>query len=375
LNKMKRIIHSTLGKTLGLSAIALTLLGGTSTAYNYQESGKTEQPNRQYQGPCQFTMIGILGICRSPLNQLTRKQLTTNVAQSELIYTQIDIDEQGTDIFEINNNGTIAGSFGPVLQETGYIQIGGSDPIQLSFPGSTATEVAGINDEEFIFPSVGGFRYPGSIAIHGFYFENTSGPIYTEINYPGSTELALFDINNSRLIVGWYSNRPEPDFAAGPNAGSHGFITTPYGGFTPLDVSFTGTVGTISTGINDNGLIVGSFTTSDGNGAHGFLRDQQGGYTQLDVPCALSTQAFGINNLGEIVGVWSNFETPPVIHGFYRDRQGAYYLIDFPGVSVTVPFKINDNGQIVGIFLDSGGIHHGFKAQLPGAPPITCSGN
>src|SRR5262245_2178703 len=123
---MKRIIHSTLGKTIILCAFTFTLLVGTTTEFDYQESVKAEQTNRKYQGPCGFTMIDIPGLCQSTLNQLTRNQVTTNVAQSELIYTQIDIDEQGTDIFDINNNGTIAGSFGPTLQEYGFSQQDGS---------------------------------------------------------------------------------------------------------------------------------------------------------------------------------------------------------------------------------------------------------
>jgi probable HAF family extracellular repeat protein len=125
---------------------------------------------------------------------------------------------------------------------------------------------------------------------------------------------------------------------------------------------------------------VGAFT--DSGGWHGFLRDPQGGYTQLDVPCAMATQPHGINNLGEIVGIWG--DSARNVHGFYRDNQGAYYRIDNPDAMipppnvptlVTGPFRISNNGQIVGTFRGRDDIYHGFKTQLPGAPPLTLCGN
>jgi probable HAF family extracellular repeat protein len=60
-----------------------------------------------------------------------------------------------------------------------------------------------------------------------------------------------------------------------------------------------GLVGTQAYGINDEGQIVGNFSNSTGE--HGFL-DVGGSFTQIDVPGATSTDVFGINDAGQIVG-------------------------------------------------------------------------
>jgi probable HAF family extracellular repeat protein len=58
------------------------------------------------------------------------------------------------------------------------------------------------------------------------------------------------------------------------------------------------------------GQIVEAFL--DGTGAHGFL-DSGGIFTAIDVPGAAETQAFGINDAGQIVGI---FGTRTGQHGF-----------------------------------------------------------
>jgi uncharacterized membrane protein len=96
--------------------------------------------------------------------------------------------------------------------------------------------------------------------------------------------------------------------------------------------------------------------------------------TTIDVPGALGTAALGINNRGEIVGVYLS-DRP---HGFIMDRDGCTTL-DGPGAAGTQLHGINDQGQIVGIFEDSGGTLHGLLLdgadatiiEAPGARPHT----
>ena len=73
--------------------------------------------------------------------------------------------------------------------------------------------------------------------------------------------------------------------------------------FTQLDVP--GATLTAARGINDAGQIVGVFTNS--TGTHGFL-DTGGSFTQIDVPGAIleGTRANGINGAGQIVGFFQN---------------------------------------------------------------------
>src|SRR4051794_8940025 len=55
--------------------------------------------------------------------------------------------------------------------------------------------------------------------------------------------------------------------------------------------------------INDHGQVVGQFTDSRGV-AHGFLYEEES-YCQIDYPAATETNLLGINNLGQIVGMFT----------------------------------------------------------------------
>jgi uncharacterized membrane protein len=83
--------------------------------------------------------------------------------------------------------------------------------------------------------------------------------------------------------------------------------------YTPIDVP--GARVTQAIGINDDGQIVGIFLEAGSDFYHGFLKDGTT-YTTIDVPGATSTQAIGINNRGQVVGVFSDGLRG---HGFLKD--------------------------------------------------------
>jgi probable HAF family extracellular repeat protein len=82
--------------------------------------------------------------------------------------------------------------------------------------------------------------------------------------------------------------------------------------FAQQSIDFPGAVGTLASGINDAGAVVGRYTDSSGTN-HGFLW-QGGSFTTRDVPGALSTQVIGINNTGDIVGGYA--DSSGRAHGF-----------------------------------------------------------
>ena len=69
--------------------------------------------------------------------------------------------------------------------------------------------------------------------------------------------------------------------------------------------------------INLAGEIAGIYTKK-GNGPHGFVLSN-GTYTSVDFPTATGTWVYGLNDLGEIVGTWT--DTAGNIHGFYAVPQ------------------------------------------------------
>lgn len=127
--------------------------------------------------------------------------------------------------------------------------------------------------------------------------------------------------------------------------------------FTTIDVP--GALLTFATGINDGGQIVGIFQDALGND-HGFL-DSGGSFTTIDVPGAIPGTTFvsGINDSGQIVG---SFTSAPgaLSHGFLYSG-GSFSTIDVPGAipGTTSVSGINDSGQIVGHTIVSG---QGFVA-------------
>jgi len=87
-------------------------------------------------------------------------------------------------------------------------------------------------------------------------------------------------------------------------------------------------------------------------------------FTTIDVPSATMTNAFGINNSGQIVGVSSS-------RGFLY--TGSFTTIDVPGANSTNAYGINSSGQIAG-FYDSSTGTHGFLVTptvVPEPPSFT----
>jgi probable HAF family extracellular repeat protein len=106
---------------------------------------------------------------------------------------------------------------------------------------------------------------------------------------------------------------------------------------------------TYAAAINDAGTIVGSYEGHDLN-YHGFIY-QDGTFTTVDAPGATATYLRGINNNGEIIGGYS---TPSGNAYLFPDEHGLIYqngtitTLDNPGNSNTTLVGINDAGTIVG---------------------------
>ncbi len=146
--------------------------------------------------------------------------------------------------------------------------------------------------------------------------------------------------------------------------------TSPNYTFTTIDAPGASGEGTVANGINNNAEIVGYFPDNTG-AIHGFIYTN-GVFSQIDVPGAAFTEAFDINNIGQIVGAFFP-ESTGASHGFLFSA-GSFKQLDVPGALNTDPKGLNDSGQIVGNFT-SGGTDHGFlysngvfnQIDVPGA--------
>jgi probable HAF family extracellular repeat protein len=144
------------------------------------------------------------------------------------------------------------------------------------------------------------------------------------------------------------SPAPVPAPPPGYTMGGQGFLLD-HGRFTPVAVP--GAVGTLAAGLNDRGQIVGVYDDRQGR-SHGFLYER-GRYRTIDHPQATGTDATGlsgsglssINDRGQAVGTYVGPDNRP--HAYLLDvHRGRFRTIDAPGATDTNGFGLNDRGQM-----------------------------
>lgn len=184
---------------------------------------------------------------------------------------------------------------------------------------------------------------------------------------PASTQVT--GVNDAGTLVGLWTG------AAGDQ---NGFIQQPGGQTISFDAFG---LDTVAQAISDQGTVVGQVCTC-GPGPflfHGFVRSSDGGFTEFDDPSGPGqTYPTGINDSGVIVG---SYGTGSGLSGFVDDR-GKFTDLNYPGTTTTYLQAINNAGAIVGVSFDALGLPHGFLYQngkftdidAPGAPGGFCEG-
>jgi probable HAF family extracellular repeat protein len=207
----------------------------------------------------------------------------------------------------------------------------------LRIPGAVQMTANAINDKGQI---VG--QYSDSHGPHGFLYQDGA---FCRIDHPDPdvTGINLIGINNLGQIVGMVTT----------STGTFGCMYD-RGTFSPL-LRYPGAASTIANGINDRGQIVGVF---QGATSGGFLY-KSFQFQPVGYPGIGETTVEDINENGQIVG---NFANKKGTHGFvFLENVGAFTsLIDYPGAAVTFLRAINNEGQIVGGFVDQDGHEHPF---------------
>jgi uncharacterized membrane protein len=123
-------------------------------------------------------------------------------------------------------------------------------------------------------------------------------------------------------------------------------------------------LGTLAFGINDIGEVVGDYVKKKDQHRYGFLRSRKGDFTTFNVPNSVFTIAEGINNAGTIVGYYADDPVTGLAHGFVL-KKGVFTTVDVPDPSSgnaqeTQIQSINAKGEIVGAYFDPNGVEHGF---------------
>ena len=186
-----------------------------------------------------------------------------------------------------------------------------------------------------------------TFAEHSFMLQ---GSTFTLISDPKAIPSATYalGINNHNSIVGWYL-----DQATGRKRGFKRYSNGSYNDINYPGKNSWGRLETIPQGINDSGVIVGTYA-DESNNSRGFIF-YNGQWATLDYPSAslIYTEVYGISNAGVIVGLGQN-------HAFMY-ANGTFKNISVPNSDSTRVLGISADGLIVG-FADFGGPSSGFTA-------------
>lgn len=177
---------------------------------------------------------------------------------------------------------------------------------------------------------------------------------FTNFEGPGSGSNAGAGTNMNGIA----NNGAAVGFGIDNNGNLTNFIRNANGTFTDLNIN--GSTTAMALGTNSAGDVVGA-----DNGTAFFL-PSGGPVATLPTPGSASA-AFGINDLGNIVG---QFTSGAVTPGFFMsDSAGSNFIrIDSPtGPDVVNAQGVNNNGLIVGFYVGTDGQDHGFLTKTADA--------
>jgi hypothetical protein len=191
-------------------------------------------------------------------------------------------------------------------------------------------------------------------------FLRTADGTITLLQYPDSDGTIATGINDAGEIVGWYWGMA---FGVGSQR-FHGFHWQA-GTFTTIDAPFDGAMATTPLGINNAGQVMGTYEhhrtgspdINDVDVTVAFLLDGDTwivlAIPGVTAPCCLGTTVpMDINNHGQVLlGTTGNVEGDPAL---FLYRQGVYTLITGVPAAITdvdVAWGLNDRGTLTGSYV------------------------
>jgi hypothetical protein len=289
-------------------------------------------------------------------------------ASANYVYQTIDNPQDLTfnQLLGINQNGLIAGYFGSGAMghpNKGYLLVarhGQQRYVNENWPASAQTQVTGLNDRGVtvgFWSSTnkgGGDDNRALVSYHGR-FLNGDFPTDNPASPPVDQ---LLGVNDHNIAVGFYN-----DGVGNTHAYTFNIRQGAFNEVTPSGVS-----NPTAAGINNRGDIAGFGTDASGDSSAGqvvgYLLRRNGQVTILSVPGSSMTQALGVNDNEEVVGVYQvGSGTSAMTHGFTWTPQRGFQTVDDPsGAGATTINGVNDEGQLVGFYTDSQGNTDGMLA-------------
>jgi hypothetical protein len=281
-----------------------------------------------------------------------------------------------TSAYGLDSAGHIVGAFVNNTNRSAGFQLSGpagdfSPPIAATALGANSTAAYGVN----LAGRIVGTYLDGSGVAHGFLLTGSTagvGGTFTRIDVPASfmaTQTMVYGINNNNAIVGAYvdSAGKSHGFALSGLTfdlltGAPSWTTAVFAKIDPLSTLPQ----TVAYGLNNNGLVVGTYVDSLGK-KHGFsvlpiagnLVDFTGAtFKTVDVPNAAGSRVYGVDDANRFVGSYDN--STGATDGFLFD--GSAFTIF--GAVGSEAHGINNVGQIVGNYVSATN-SCGFLTQAP----------
>ena len=266
----------------------------------------------------------------------------------------------------VNNEGVIAGYFGSGAQghpNQGYLRLPNGSYVNENFPGSVQTQVTGLNDRGVTVGFWSSMNNANQVNDNqGFY---AAGGRFHTVDFPTGDNASpivdqLLGVNDHDVAVGFYTN------GQGSNRGYTYDIRTHQFSRVLVPGAPAGQAGPSLTaaGINNRGDVAGFYAASSSQ-TDAFLRLSYGRFLTLAVPGASMTQALGVNDSDEVVGVYTvGSGDNAQMHGFtWRPGYGFQTVDDPHGMGATTINGVNDAGVLVGFYTDAAGNTDGMIAQ------------
>jgi hypothetical protein len=226
----------------------------------------------------------------------------------------------------------------------------------------TFNQLLGVNNEGLI---AGYFGSGAQDHPNQGYLLWPSSDTYQNENFPGSVQTQVTGLNDNGVTVGFWSSMNTASmvndnfgfFSVGGKFYSVNFPTT-NNASPPVDQLL---------GVNDHDVAVGFYTNAQGNNRGYEYNIATRTFTRVLVPGAPggeagpSLTAAAINNYGDTAGFYA--KTSSLTDAFLRLNDGQFITLAVPGASMTQAFGVNDHDEVVGAYTvgtGSSATVHGF---------------
>ena len=190
---------------------------------------------------------------------------------------------------------------------------------------------------------------------------------YANENFPGSKQTQVTGLNDNGVTVGFWSTQN----TASMTNNNFGFYAA---GGRYYNVNFpTGDNASPQVdqllGVNDHDVAVGFYTNGQGSNrgytynirTRQFTRVLPPGFTSSTSLHSPSLTATAINNYGDVAGFYAKSSSQT--DAFLRLHDGQFITLAVPGAAMTQAFGVNDRDEVVGAYTTGSGSNaatHGF---------------